>query len=176
MRSTKFINNSASQSGGIIKIDSKLAIFNDNTYENNTAIYGNEQAAYPIRLVLLGYYPYNIYPNETNDQSLCNLTNNSIFSENNENYSLYYDTKDCSNRFLLKNETPGVQIKTYMKFHLIDYFNQTVKTQTGGLCFIEVKSTENHENIGNISPNLIGFTTTTLINGKVFYLYNFYFF
>lgn len=163
--SSKFINNSASLSGGVIKVENKLAIFINNTYFDNFALYGNEKAAYPIRLVLLSYYPYSTSPNETNEQSSCNLTTSSYFSENNENYSLYYDSQNCTQRFSLKNETPGVQIKTYMKFRLIDYYNQTVKTQKGGICFIEVKSNELHENNGTIFPNLIGFTTTTLIDG-----------
>ena len=171
---SNFSSNSAQKSGGIIKIKKKLAIFENNHYFDNWAIYGNEFAAYPIRLDISAYWQF-LLQNYTDYQSFCDMSANSTyFSENNMNYSLFYNSSICSEKFALRNETPGIQITTYMKFRLIDYFNQTVNTQNGGLCFIEAKSTENYENqAGIISPNLIGFTTTTLIDGSFFILSSF---
>lgn len=140
----------------------KLAIFIDDSYTNNTANYGNEFAAYPIKMILSSYLE------DSSDNLTHNFCNSSYEKSSNETTTklLYYDSKECNQMFFLNNETPGVLIPTIMKFNLVDYLNQTVYSQNGGLCIIEVKATNNFENIeGSVYPNLIGFTTTTLVQG-----------
>lgn len=141
----------------------KLAIFeNDDSYINNTATYGNEFAAYPIRMILSSYFE-----DSSNNltQNFCNISSGN-YSDQSANNFLYYDSEKCNEMFKLNNETPGVLISTLMRFNLVDYLNQTVYTQNGGLCIIEVKATTDFQNIeGSVYPNLIGFTTTTLVAG-----------
>ena len=171
---SSFSNNFATVSGGIIQITNKLAVFDDKTniYQNNSAIYGNIKAAYPIRIVLSAYQQIKEVKYR-NYKSLCKISVKTNILENNIAYSLIYDTQICPNqKFSLTNETPGVIISAYLNFRLIDYYNQTVTTKNGSLCFITVKSTKDYKNQPRAAtPNLIGFTTTTLINGLYIIIY-----
>lgn len=149
----------ASKSGGIIKITNKLAIFENNTniFINNTALYGNEFGAYPVRMILYSYISSNLVEGKT----FCNKT----YDEKIENNQLYYNSQECNETFSLKNETPGGIIQTLLKFKLVDYKNQTVVTQSGGLCIIQAKSTNDFQIIETKNLSLVGYTTITLING-----------
>jgi len=150
----------------------KLAEFENYNSRNNSALYGNDFATYPIRLVFSSDVPSNL-ENLSEYDGICNYSEkfaNDSDNNNQSGYQTYYDSQKCDEMFALKNETPGVVMNSILRFRLIDYYNQTVVTQNGSLCFIEAKSGEDYLNQNRVvSPNLIGFTTTTLINGNIFY-------
>ena len=50
-----FINNSAVLEGGAIKWNDEMPIISNNTFENNTAVYGDNIASFPLRISLKTY-------------------------------------------------------------------------------------------------------------------------
>ena len=144
----------------------KFANFSDNTLFNNTALYGNEFATYPVRLVLNSDLP-STYSDYKQYDTLCNYSARFPNSfDNKSDYRTYYDSMNCSQKFELLYEAPGIVMSSILRFKIVDQYNQTVVTQNGSLCFVEARSGEDYENLpGVVPPNLIGFTITTLING-----------
>lgn len=81
-----FVNNSASIEGGCVKWNDEEPLFENNTFINNSAIYGENIASFPIRLILNFFYKNNFsdynysFPNK--DENLWNNSKLNIFLTN----------------------------------------------------------------------------------------------
>lgn len=112
VRSNNFLSNTAEMEGGAIKwSENKPFIEDDNLFKNNSALYGNDIASYPIRLMVQTF-------NKTDSK---------------ENRSLSPFTTDM---VTLQNIVSGVEIPYGLKITILDFYDKIVNLD-GGLVEID---------------------------------------
>ena len=104
----QFNSNVASSSGGAIYIG-KTIIYENISFWNNSAIYGNDIACYASHLGLV------------------------VVSSSNESNIIYNSMiQNQSTFFKIYDQMPGDTINISLIFYALDYLNQTVYTQDTG--------------------------------------------
>lgn len=109
-----FINNKALHEGGAMKWNDEKPVFVNNTFENNSAIYGENIASFPIRMIF-------------------NFFNKSNFSRTtylppNRNEILWNNTHS---NISLSNISSGNSIPYVLEFIVLDVYGKIVNLDEG---------------------------------------------
>jgi len=109
-----FVNNTALIEGGAIKWNDEMPFFLNNLFLNNSAIYGDNIACFPIRIIL------NIY--DKSNYSIENITfpqnDDILWPNNNENVSI-------------TNISSGNPIPYILQFQTLDVYGKIVNLDGG---------------------------------------------
>ena len=107
-----FMNNSAGLEGGAIKWSDEMPYFLNNTYMNNSAIYGEDIASFPIRIILSIY-------NKTLVKSVnLSRTDAILWAVNRSNISL-------------QNISSGNSIAYILHFEILDVYGKIMNLDGG---------------------------------------------
>ena len=107
-----FVNNSAEIEGGAIKWSDEMPYFLNNTYINNSAIYGKNIASFPIRIIL------NVYNKTSQNKVNLSRIEAILWSINRTNIPL----SDISS---------GNSIPYILQFELLDVYGKIVNLNEG---------------------------------------------
>lgn len=108
--SNVFENNSAFSEGGVLKITSMIIYSTNCSFINNSAPYGNNIAAYPIKIMLEN-----------------NITKN-------------ISSTQPYNFIIENGQVAGSQLSFILNFKILDFYNQTVNTFSNNLVEISLKN------------------------------------
>ena len=113
----KFINNNAYLEGGAFKWTARLPMKINNTFINNSAKYGQDEASVPMDIML------KVYRNEDSNISLGEL-------------KPIYSSYNSAERLRLNDLLSGENVNYTFQFEIVDYYKQTITTLDGGYIFI----------------------------------------
>ena len=98
MEKNIFERNSAKFEGGVIKwIENEPLIYENNIFINNSAIYGDINAAFPFRIIM-GYSQYSKEICHSNQYKNCYIQIENIASGSPLNISFVFSIKDIYNK------------------------------------------------------------------------------
>lgn len=112
--SNNFLNNKALSEGGAIKWNDERPYFFNNSFENNSAIYGENIASFPIRMILNFYNKSNFsdvkYKLPNKNEILWNISHQNVS---------------------LSNISSGNSIPYVLEFIVLDVYGQIVNLDEG---------------------------------------------
>ena len=113
-----FSNNKAIIEGGAIKWNDEMPLFSDNLFFNNSAIYGENIASFPIRIII------KLYNSSDSNLNITFPKNDEILWQNN-----------LSNIFL-QNISSGNIIPYILQSQVLDVYGKIVNLDEGSNIFI----------------------------------------
>jgi hypothetical protein len=106
-----FENNLAILNGGAVKWTGRRTVYNNITFKSNSALYGFNEASYPINIMLKV---------KTKSEDL------------DDPGEIIYSSYNTSDLMTLYNLVSGGEFKYVLEFHVVDINNVTVNTLEGG--------------------------------------------